>query len=77
MRQLTVAAGQPDVVIVHHGHPFPASLRNLPPQKLLLSPRIVRKTKGKIREGSFRYSSAQDLCPEEATLCSLDDLLVD
>jgi hypothetical protein len=77
MRQLTVAAGQPDVVIVHDGHPFLASLRNLPPQKLLLSAHIVRKAKGKIWESSFRYSSTQDLCPEEATLCSLDDLLVD
>lgn len=26
---------------------------------------------------SFRYRRAEDLCPEEAALCSLDDLLVD
>jgi hypothetical protein len=26
---------------------------------------------------SLRYRCTQDLCPEESTLCSLDDLLVD
>lgn len=50
----------------------------LPPQKPLpiLLP-SMKSAKTTILLRSFRYRGAQNLCPEEAALSSLDDLLVD
>lgn len=59
-------------VLSHPIQPIPASLARAPfPYGDAFS--------GERNRGArlFRNSSAQDLCPEEAALCALDDLLVD